>query len=83
MKNYCNAALSPFLCKNQSNHCNVNVVKSLARDKIKLVKSIASRGRDTLLFLEHFLHGVKHGQMHLIHSFLTTQCMKGLENWVN
>ncbi len=29
---YCNAALSPFLCKNLFKSCNVNVVKYLAKE---------------------------------------------------
>ncbi len=44
---YCNAVLSPFLRKKVKS-CNVNVVKSLARDKKKQVESIASRGEDTV-----------------------------------
>ncbi len=39
----------------------------------KRVESIASRGRDTVfraLYASRFREGVKHGQMHFIHSFI-------------
>ncbi len=70
---YCNAARSPFLRKTVKS-CNVNVVKSLARDKKKKrVESIASRKRNTVsraLSASAIRGGVKHGQMRFINSFV-------------